>query len=292
MRYFRCPVCGLALEKNDAARRVICPNRHSFDRSRRGYVNLLLSQKADRSAHGDDARMVEARRQFLSRGYYAPLRDALCGLAAKYLRPDGVILDAGCGEGYYTHALEAALEARHPAMLALDISKKALDYAARDDQWGGEYAVASVYHMPVADSSVDLLISVFSPFCSEEFSRVLTPDGVILSVIPLENHLMGLKRVLYEQPYPNAVKPYALEGYRLLDAIELRYLIELQSQEEIGALFGMTPYCYRTSAAGHGRLAALDTLSTPAEFAVLAFGREIARLPRMETREVTVGGRL
>ena len=117
----------------------------------------------------------------------------------------------------------------------------------------------------------DLLLNCFSPFAQEEFLRVLRPGGSFLMVIPLENHLYGLKQAIYEKPYRNEVKPYDLPGFRLEECRELRYQITLHGQEEIESLFMMTPYYYKTGAADQQKLLTKTTLTTPAEFAVLRY---------------------
>ena len=74
--------------------------------------------------------MVAARAAFLERGYYAPLRQALEELvleASAHLEGP-VLLDSGCGEGYYTAGMFRALEraGHRPRAAGIDISKYAL----------------------------------------------------------------------------------------------------------------------------------------------------------------------
>lgn len=270
MTIFRCPNCGRPLAREP--HRLACPAGHSFDLAKSGYVNLLLSHGAGPKHHGDDKRMVKARSTFLQKGHYAPMRQELLrqGLAAA--SENMVVLDAGCGEGYYTAALAELLRQQGlcPHVAGIDISKEALQEAAKRDRQS-EYAVASCFHLPVGDGSVDLLLSVFAPYCGEEFLRVLRPGGSFLMVIPLENHLYGLKQAIYEKPYRNEVKPYDLPGFRLEECRELRYQITLHGQEEIESLFMMTPYYYKTGAADQQKLLTKTTLTTPAEFAVLRY---------------------
>ena len=184
------------------------------------------------------------------------------------------MLDAGCGEGYYTAEMAKTLREREyrPKVAGIDISKAALQEAAKRDR-ETEYAVASCFHLPVAGESVDLLLSVFAPYCGEEFLRVLKPDGQFIMVIPLENHLYGLKEAIYEKPYRNEVKPYELEGFRLVDCRELRYEMTVRGQE-IESLFMMTPYYYKTGAADQQKLLAKTELTTPVEFAVLRYEKK------------------
>lgn len=270
MTIFRCPNCGQSLTREP--HRLACPAGHSFDLAKSGYVNLLLSHGAGPKHHGDDKRMVKARSTFLQKGHYAPMRQELLrqGLAAA--SENMVVLDAGCGEGYYTASLAELLRQQGlcPHVAGIDISKEALQEAAKRDRQS-EYAVASCFHLPVGDGSVDLLLSVFAPYCGDEFLRVLRPGGSFLMVIPLENHLYGLKQAIYEKPYRNEVKPYDLPGFRLEECRELRYQITLHGQEEIESLFMMTPYYYKTGAADQQKLLTKTTLTTPAEFAVLRY---------------------
>ena len=102
---------------------------------------------------------------------------------------------------------------------------------------------------------------------------MLKPDGQFIMVIPLENHLYGLKEAIYEKPYRNEVKPYELEGFRLVDCRELRYEMTVRGQE-IENLFMMTPYYYKTGAADQQKLLAKTELTTPVEFAVLRYEKK------------------
>ena len=273
MSLFCCPNCGdLLIGQGNT---LHCSKGHSFDLARSGYVNLLLSQESHQKHHGDDKAMVAARSAFLDGGCYAPMREAMIRLAGKVARAGMTILDAGCGEGYYTAELAERLQQQgmEPKVAAIDISKAALMQAHRRSSLI-ELAVASCFHLPVAGESIDLLLSVFAPYCGEEFLRVLRPGGHLLMVIPLERHLMGLKQAIYENPYLNEVKDYSLPGFRLKDKEELRYPLHLHSQEEIQSLFMMTPYYYKTGAEDQQKVAALTELKTPAEFAVLLYQKE------------------
>ena len=72
---FRCPVCSQELKKE---RKIwVCPQGHTFDIAAKGYVNLLMSNSSGAKRHGDDRLMINARRDFLSKGFYEPLREAL-----------------------------------------------------------------------------------------------------------------------------------------------------------------------------------------------------------------------
>ena len=242
-----CPVCGGVLHREERSLR--CGAGHCYDIARQGYVNLLRSNQSKSKRHGDDKRMVAARTAFLDAGYYAPLSDAVAAAAAEFTAGDADVLDAGCGEGYYTAQVLRTLrqQGRAPSVCGVDISRDALICAHRRAP-ELTLAVASIAHLPVADASCDLLLNVFAPHDAGEFARVLRPRGVLLRVIPLERHLWGLKCAVYDRPYENEVPDPALPGFALAARRELRGTVTLRSQAEIEALFCMTPYYYKTGA--------------------------------------------
>lgn len=271
---FCCPLCAAPLERD--AHSYTCPNRHSFDVAAAGYTHLLPANKKHSKNPGDDKEMVAARSAFLDKGYYTPLRDALCALAVRELKktPSPALLDSGCGEGYYTAGLYQALTAAgaSPSIAGVDLSKFALRRAAKRVPQG-EFAVASVYHLPLADQSVDLLTNVFSPLALEEFARVLKPGGSFLYVVPSALHLWEMKEVLYEKPYENPVKRDDYTGFVWHSSEEVRYTAHLDTSADIMALFGMTPYAWKTPKEGVERLGALTTLDTQIGFDIHLYKR-------------------
>ena len=273
LSFFRCPLCArpLCVESHS----LHCPSRHAFDKAKEGYVNLLpVAQKHSR-APGDDKGMAAARRAFLEKGWYAPLRDEICALAVEAAGPAPVVLDAGCGEGYYTAGVREALLAagKQPALAGVDISKFSLQRAAR--RYAGiEFAVASVYRLPVGDRTVDLLLNVFSPLALDEFRRVLRLGGSYLYVGSAARHLWELKEVLYDRPYLNEEKETPYEGFVYEKIVPVSYQIHLPGQEDIHALFQMTPYYWKTGKDGAVRLEALDCLDCRIDFRIHVFRRE------------------
>ena len=258
---FRCPLCGTPLEREET--RWLCPNRHSFDRAAAGYVHLLPANQKHSKDPGDDKAMVAARSAFLEKGYYAPLQEALCRAVAEYAVNFSapVVLDSGCGEGYYTAGLFQTLsqEELTPQIAGVDLSKAALRRAAKRLP-EGEFAVASVYHLPMPDQSADVLVNIFSPLAIEEFARVLRPGGLFCYAVPSARHLWEMKQVLYSRPYENPVKREDYSGFIWQNVKEIRRTVELEENADIMALFGMTPYAWKTPREGVARLENLDRL--------------------------------
>ena len=262
MSCFICPVCSGVLTKSGSA--YTCENRHSFDVSKYGYVNLLMSQQSSLKRHGDDKLMVQARRQFLEKGFYKPLSDKICRCVKQLVADKGIIADVGCGEGYYTSAVSQSGDYN---ICGIDISKDALRYAPRSVH-DGEFAVASAFNLPFGDNSVDCVLNVFAPSPYGEFSRVLKNDGVLIKAVPLEEHLWDLKCALYKEPYKNKPEKRDEELFELIDSHELKYKINLTDGSDIGNLFKMTPYYYKTGREDADRLLSLTDLETTVHFCV------------------------
>ena len=268
--HFLCPLCGSFLTMEE--RRFSCPKGHMFDRASSGYVNLFLNKGPSAKRHGDDKKMIRARTAFLATGAYKSLSDKLVALSVPLLHDGDVFLDAGCGEGHYISLLSEQLQAEQKSctLLGIDLSKEALTAAAKR-KLDVTLAVASVFHLPVRDQSVSLLWNVFAPMAEEEYARVLKPGGFLIRVFPLEEHLMGLKELLYDKVYQNKPTEPEIPGLQLLKTHYIRETLRLTSPETIDALFKMTPYYYKTSAADQEKLSGLDELTTPIAFGISVY---------------------
>ncbi len=264
---FSCPICGSALLECGGS--FVCDNAHSFDLARAGYVNLL--PPSGKGTHGDNKKMVAARRDFLNTGHYLPLANRVLELALEYIKPHAKVIDIGSGEGYYTDKLEEALRLRdgESRISAFDISKEAVRLAAKNRRIS--YAVASAYKIPVANGKFDAATNLFSPLAEDEIHRILNTGGVFIQVFPAEEHLFGLKEKIYDTPYKNTPSAFALSGFKLIHSERLTYEMIIKSSSEIKALFMMTPYAYRTGSLGRERVLSLDEVKTNADFYICVF---------------------
>ena len=261
-----CPICGKELKKQD--RTWLCPDRHSFDVARQGYVNLLTVQQKHSLAPGDTREQVLARRAFLEAGFYAPIAETLIETAKKY-GVTGQILDIGCGEGYYTSQLADALGLQ---LTGLDISKEAVRCAAakyKDHLW----LCATAAHIPVPDGSAGLLTSLFALTLPEEFHRVLAEDGLYFQVLAAEDHLMGLKSIIYDELHHKEKDTVPeIPGFQRLESIPIRFSFTVEG-EQIRNLFSMTPQVFRIGKDGARRLAETSRLEDTASCMLNVFRR-------------------
>lgn len=258
---FCCPKCFRPLEETENT--CVCPAGHSFDRAASGYVNLLLKG----GVHGDDKAMVASRTAFLEKGYYRPLLETLAA-KVQALAP-GTLLDCGCGEGWYTEGLKKACPLTE--IYGVDISKEAVKRAGK--RKAGLYlAVASGKELPFAPESFDCIVSVFAPVFPQEFARVIKKDGVLLAVTPAEKHLWELKQAVYEHPMPNPDETPVPEGLTVSERTALDFTVTLENNEDVKALFYMTPYAYRTGQADKARLEKIPSLTCRCSFTVTAYG--------------------
>ncbi len=270
LELLRCPVCRAAGRAEKGGKVFACmgERRHTFDFARSGYLNLCLSAQAGK---GDSAQAVRSRSAFLETGYYQPLSDAVNGL----LDRSGVasVLDAGCGEGYYTNRMA-------PGRIALgaDLSRPGVEHAAKRAAAvgsGAAFVVAGLFALPVKDGVLDAVVSLFAPCAEQEFLRVLRPGGFLILAGAGEKHLWGLKQTLYEKPYLNPGRNDLPQNMRLLDRRRLQGGLTVLGKDAVMSLFSMTPYFWRTSEADRTKLEGLDRLETEFDFDLFLYRKEL-----------------
>lgn len=259
-----CPLCSQFLHKND--KQWYCNNSHSFDIAKQGYTNLLAVQHKKSKSPGDNKKMVSARTRFLSKNYYLPISSSINKLLAdRFEKTNTVfprIVDAGCGEGYYTHRLynELCKKKINCDITGIDISKHAVLSAAKKSK-NIRWFVANSSQIPVSDNSLDCIISLFSPITAAEFSRCLKDNGVLIIASTGPNHLLELREILYDEVNNKALKPgdlltpyfkisngeekFLKKSYTVTSSLD--YRIDLEDSDTIKDLLSMTPHYWRVS---------------------------------------------
>ncbi|MDO7215057.1 methyltransferase domain-containing protein [Acinetobacter nosocomialis] len=259
-----CPVCRQRLELVNKTWR--CEQGHSYDIAKQGYVNLHVVQHKHSKNPGDTPESVDARRAFLQSGYYEPLQQAVVHLL-KYLKAKAV-LDIGCGEGYYTSAMQQVVE----QCIGVDIAKNAVQRAAKLNA-NVTWVVGTGATLPVIDQSIDVCTSLFSPIPQAEILRVLKDDGYLIVVSPATDHLYAMREALFEQVNPHTPQKFVEQLQDLFELKEQQVIDAplLLDQEALKNLIAMTPYAYKASPERRMQLEQQSHLKVTASFQIYLF---------------------
>ncbi|MBR0565131.1 methyltransferase domain-containing protein [Azoarcus sp. L1K30] len=273
-RALACPLDGGRLHLNGATWR--CAAGHSFDVASQGYVHLLPVQHKRSRDPGDSRDMVAARRRHLNAGFYQPIADAVSRATLSAVPPAATLscLDAGCGEGYYLRQLAScASETATLALLGLDISKWAVQSAARQDG-RPNWVVGTNANLPVQSGTLDRVLCLFGFPVYSEFARVLDTGGKLIQVDAGPDHLRELREIIYPTLKPErSAEAFTPPGFAALPPENVRFHIELASGEQIADLLTMTPHLFRASAEGRARAAALTALALTVDVRLTQFVR-------------------
>lgn len=259
-----CPLCRSGLVREGASLR--CSSGHSYDIARSGYVNLHRPGIKSNARSGDSADMVQARRAFLSRGHYDRyVREAAQAILRVSEECPGTVIDAACGEGH--HTLILADEFHAPLTVGIDASKKAADIAAKaasrcSKETAVRFIAGNIFDMPIAGESADIVTTLFAPVPEGEALRVLRRGGLLCVCGAGREHLIELRRAIYDTVrYKD--KPCAVpEGFALAAQENISYRIDLD-RDALSELFVMTPFYQRIGEQRRESVAALgDTEMT------------------------------
>ena len=98
----------------------------------------------------------------------------------------------------------------------------------------------------------------------EEFKRVLRPDGLFFQVLAAEDHLLGLKSIIYpELKFKEKNTVPQVPGFELVKSVPIRFTFTVEG-DQVQNLLGMTPHVCRITKEGAARLAATETLTDTA----------------------------
>lgn len=260
----RCPICQGDVSRVGGS--LTCGSKHTFDIAKSGYVNLNVKG----ATAGDSKEMVRARSDFLDGGYYSRFAEKLVEVLGEM--PHKTVIDAGCGEGYYS--VKAAKEAGC-ALYGFDLSKAAVEKAAKRAAAAdadASFFVGGIFDLPVKNENIDVVLNLFAPCASEEFLRVLKPHGRLIMGIAGENHLLGLKSALYSEVYLNNPEKLAdIDGFTRIKTDRVSYKVVIEGRKQIENLFSMTPYYWKTSREDADKLRELERLETELDFEIAVF---------------------
>lgn len=272
-----CPICKSPLEMVEAHKIWRCHNGHSYDIARQGYINLLTSNQKGSKAPGDSKEMVDARSEFLIKGFYNPLSDAINKRIATHIRlfpeSEHTLLDIGCGEGYYLSRLKSYMDSKSLNLdtYGMDISKDAVK-AASSRVKSGNWLVANSHRIPLANKAFDAILSVFSPIDSSEVARLLKANGIFIRVLPGPDHLIQMRRIIYPEVIisPEHDPCEGTEGLVFTENIPVTYTISLTTAE-LTSLVKMTPHYWKTTKADKEALNDVKELTVTVDMRILVY---------------------
>ncbi|KXT79071.1 Ribosomal RNA large subunit methyltransferase A [Streptococcus oralis] len=238
---FTCPICQENLTLVESS--LKCSNHHSFDLAKFGYVNLAPQIK--HSANYDKENF-QNRQQILEDGFYQAILEGVSDLLTT--NPSAkTVLDIGCGEGFYSRELQETHSDK--IFYAFDISKDSIQIAAKSEpNWAVNWFVGDLARLPINDASMDILLDIFSPANYGEFLRVLSKDGILIKVIPTENHLTEIRQMVQDQltkkDYSNQDIKEHFQKHFSIQSCQIASLTKPITAEQRQALLAMTPLLF------------------------------------------------
>lgn len=231
---FACPHCQEAIVvENDG--RLICPNRHSFDVAKQGYVYMLT--KPMNSMYSKE--LFESRHEIITSGLFDEVQEKIAELIEKR---EAIILDTGCGEG--SHLARICDRLDEAVGIGIDIAKEAIAAAAKFNL-NQIWCVGDLAKSPYQADSFDVILNFLSPANYEEFARLLKMGGKVIKVVPQENYLKELRVQVFadseKEIYSNAQTVARFkEQFSNVLVERISYTVPLKN-ELVPKLLEMTP---------------------------------------------------
>ncbi len=264
---YLCPLCQHTLKLTDKSYR--CDNNHSFDQAKQGYVNLLPVQFKHSKAPGDNKSMVMARRAFLDKGFYQPLVDKMLKLYQQYGQLDAPLLDAGCGEGFYSDQHKMP----NNQVYGVDIAKETIKIAAKRYQ-NCHFSVGTLSKLSFSDNYFGWLTSVYAPILEDEFTRVLSQNGYLLTVTPAQQHLYELKQLIYTHANEHDINKAPIKALKLVAEETLTYPMHFDNSDDVLNLLAMTPLAFKASSELIEQLKNTEQFTCQADFILRLYQKQ------------------
>jgi 23S rRNA (guanine745-N1)-methyltransferase len=260
--------CGRPLARRDGV--FACPQRHSYDVARRGYINLLQPQDRRSPQAGDSEAARAARARLSMAGVGRSILNDVVTLAATLALPaDPVVADLGCGDG---EALGALAQRRPIAGVGIDLSTAAVETAAQRFP-ALTWVVANVdRRVPLLSHRVHLALSVHARRNPAECARVLSTTGFLLLVVPAPDDLIELRAGVQGRAIMRDRSETVLRAHQSHFAVLDRFTFRERHRLDHDALLDLLRGTYRGARASMtARIGSLDTLDVTLASDVLLF---------------------
>ncbi len=188
---FQCPKCRSSMALIN--KNLICESNHSFDISKKGYVNLLLAPHDSIYSKS----LFQARQKTADAMVFHILMDAVAESINRLCGKESIsILDAGCGEGSISAGIYKRLGARDIEFHGIDISKEGISIAGNCGLpilW----SVGDLSNLPYKNEAFDVILNVLSPSNYSEFFRVMKKNSTMIKVVPGPGYLREFRNILF-----------------------------------------------------------------------------------------------
>lgn len=147
----RCPLCHeqMSITKNS----LVCNKKHCYDIAKTGYVNFYMRKD---KIYTDS--LFQSRKNIYEAHFYDQLVDKINEIIEEIYGSNSiVIVDAGCGEGFFTNRIG---KSKNAIKIGFDISKEAIKLASKKTH-AISWMVADLNNIPVKDKCVDIVFKYF-----------------------------------------------------------------------------------------------------------------------------------
>ena len=117
------------------------------------------------------------------------------------------------------------------------------------------FVAGNIFDMPLADGCADLVTVLFAPIPFDEARRVLRGGGLLAVCSAGREHLVELRRAVYDKVRYKDDEIAVPDGFELAARENVTYSVDLCG-EALAELFAMTPFCRRVGQAARERIAA------------------------------------
>lgn len=235
---FICPYCKEKMYF--AGESLKCTNKHTFDITKKGTINFIISPKIKESKIYNE-KLFTCRRKFIENGYYADVYELIANEINDLNLDDIKILDLGCGEGIHSINILNKIKNCY-RYFGFDYSKDAINLASDYNGSNRFYFNGDVNNIPIASDSMDVIIDFLSPYSESEIKRVLKKGGLFIKVAPSSDYLIELRNANGLEKYQKQQEIIDNLGKHFKNILTENYHKTFKiEKDDVENLIGMTP---------------------------------------------------